>query len=75
MSKPYPKWTDFSIEDVIFGVSAPYCGYGLYTLDGKFSWPSMDGVSEKELDNWKTWIRSKGYRVPRQYSKKYLFRR
>jgi hypothetical protein len=65
--KQYPEWTDFPVEQTLYGVHAPFCGIGIYTLNRKFSWPDMEGCSEQELKDWRDWLEVQGYEVPKKY--------
>lgn len=65
--KEYPNYTDFDIDDVIYGVSAPFVGIGVYTTDRKFSWPDLEGTTRKEYDSWVKHLNEHGYSVPEKY--------
>lgn len=63
----YPHWNEFDIKTIFFGCNAPYCYFGAYIEDGKFSWSDMECVTDKELKNWQDWIVSQGYEIPEEY--------
>ncbi|HEY9705654.1 MAG TPA: hypothetical protein V6C58_24660 [Allocoleopsis sp.] len=67
MSKPYPEYDDFPIDEIMYGVHAPFVGIGVYTLDRKFSWPDPECTTRKEFLSWKAHIESQGYVVPSKY--------
>jgi len=68
--KQYPSWTDFEIGETLYGVAAPYCGCGVYTLDHKFSWPDMSCVMDYELERWQKHLTEEGYEIPEEYKGK-----
>lgn len=72
MGKPYPKWTDFPIDDVMYGLGAPFVGIGIYTWGKKFSWPDPEGTTKEEYDNWVKHLESEGYDVPEEYRDAYV---
>jgi len=63
----YPEWTDFNIDDIVYGVGAPLVGIGVYTFDKKFSWPDPQGTTEKEYRRWEAKLKELGYEVPENY--------
>jgi len=65
----YPNWTDFDINEICYGISAPIVGIGVYTLDRKFSWPDMEGVTDVEYQNWVNHLKQNGYEIPSEYIK------
>ena len=72
MFKKYPHWTDFKAEETIYGVSAPFVGIGVYTLDRKYSWPDRDGTTKDEYDNWVRHLNENGYEVPEECFNAYV---
>lgn len=65
--KPYPKYTDFKIDDIIYGCHAPLVGMGVYTLDRKFSWPDLECTIYEEYKRWEEHLLNCGYEIPEEY--------
>lgn len=70
--KLYPKYTDFKIEDICYGVGAPRVGCGTYTIDRKFSWPDRECTMKDEYMRWKWHLEDSGYEVPEEYLNAYV---
>lgn len=70
--KPYPLWTDFPIDQIIYGVCAPYVGCGLYTCDKKFSWPDRECTTKSEYEKWVNHLKENGFEVPHSYKDAYV---
>lgn len=65
--KKYPDWTDFNVEDVVYGVGAPLVGIGVYTIDKLYSWPDPQCTTEKEYRAWESKLIELGYEIPEKY--------
>lgn len=70
--KKYPDWTDFEQDQVIYGVSAPFVGIGVYTLDRKYSWPDRECTTKKEYEAWAWHLQNEGYEIPEKYKEAYV---
>jgi hypothetical protein len=68
----YPKYTDFPIENIIYGVGAPRVGCGIYTIDRKFSWPDRECTMKDEYFRWKEHLEDTGYDIPEEYLNAYV---
>lgn len=71
MLKKYPAYSDFHIDEIMYGLGAPFVGIGIYTLDKKFSWPDRDGTTKAEYDSWVRHLTENGYEVPENYRDAY----
>lgn len=69
--KKYPSYSDFSADEIMYGIGAPYVGIGIYTLDKKFSWPDPQGTMKNEYEAWIKWLSDQGYEVPTEYVNAY----
>lgn len=67
MGRPYPKWGDFPVEKIMYGLGAPYVGIGIYTMDGEFSWPDREGTMKREYDAWVAHLKAHDYDIPEEY--------
>jgi hypothetical protein len=63
--KKYPNYSDFSIDEIGYGLA--HGSIGVYTYDGKYFWPDLDGVMPDELEKWREKIKSQGFEVPEKY--------
>lgn len=70
--KRYPRWTDFSIDVVCYGIGAPFVGIGVYTINKEFSWPDREGTMKKEYDRWVSHLKECGYEIPEEYVDAYV---
>lgn len=70
--KIYPHWSSFPIDTIIYGVSAPYVGCGVYTVDGKYSWPDRDCTTKSEYERWANHLKENGYEIPNEYLNAYI---
>lgn len=70
--KKYPDYSDFPIEQIIYGLGAPFVGIGVYTLDRKFSWPDREGTTKEECDAWVKHLEENGYFIPKEYFNAYF---
>lgn len=66
MKKKYPHWSDYHIEEIIYGFN-PLCGIGIYTMDGQFAWPDRHSTTENEYKSWVEHLKTTGYRLPVRY--------
>lgn len=65
--KKYPHYTDFPIDEIMYGLGAPFVGIGIYTLDKKFSWPDREVTRESEYLAWENNLNKNGYDIPIEY--------
>lgn len=70
--KEYPQWQDFDIDEVMYGIGAPFVGIGVYTFDRKFSWPDASGTRKEEYESWVKHITEQGYTIPKGYENAYF---
>lgn len=71
MARPYPRWTDFPIEQIHYG-TAPLIGIGVYTRNLEFSWPDREGTMKREYDAWVAHLKAHDYEVPDEYVDAYV---
>ena len=68
----YPSYAEFDVDNIMYGLGAPYVGIGVYTLDKKFSWPDRECTTKEEYDSWVKWLTDQGYAIPEKYKDAYF---
>lgn len=71
--KKYPLYSDFPVDDIMYGVCAPYVGCGIYHLHKDFQWPDRECTTKKEYDRWVEHLKTNGYEIPKEYMNAHIY--